>query len=110
MAALMSTVMASSDKLAEYISSCREHGIAVDPPDINRSGKGFTFVGDKMYFGLLAIKNAGSGLADRLILERQKNGDFKSLQDFCERVEGRELNKKALENIVHFRSRFRIAS
>lgn len=100
MAALMSTVMASSDKLAEYISSCREHGIAVDPPDINRSGKGFTFVGDKMYFGLLAIKNAGSGLADRLILERQKNGDFKSLQDFCERVEGRELNKKALENMI----------
>ena len=100
MAALMSTVMASSDKLAEYISSCREHGIAVEPPDINRSGKGFTFVGDKMYFGLLAIKNAGSGLADRLILERQKNGDFKSLQDFCERVEGRELNKKALENMI----------
>ncbi|MCR5110122.1 MAG: DNA polymerase III subunit alpha [Ruminococcus sp.] len=100
MAALMSTVMASSDKLAEYISSCREHGIAVDPPDINRSGKGFTFVENKMYFGLLAIKNAGSGLADRLILERQKNGDFKSLQDFCERVEGRELNKKALENMI----------
>ena len=100
MAALMSSVMSSSDKLAEYISSCRENGIAVNPPDINKSGKGFTFTDGKMYFGLLAIKNTGSGLADKLIRERRENGDFKGLQDFCERVGGRELNKKALENMI----------
>ena len=100
MAALMSSVMSSSDKLSEYISSCRENGIEVNPPDINRSGKGFTFADGKMFFGLLAIKNAGSGLAEKLIRDRNKNGDFRSLQNFCERVEGRELNKKAPENMI----------
>ena len=100
MAALMSSVMGVSTKLAEYINSCRESGIEILRPDINKSNKGFTFVDGKMYFGLLAIKNAGSGLADKIIFERQKNGDFTSLQDFCERVEGRELNKKALENLI----------
>ena len=100
MAALMSSVMSSSDKLSEYISSCRENGIEVNPPDINRSGKGFTFADGKMYFGLLAIKNTGSGLAEKLIRDRNENGNFKGLQNFCERVEGRELNKKALENMI----------
>lgn len=100
MAALMSSVMGVSGKLAEYINSCRDYGIEILRPDINKSNKGFTFVDGKMYFGLLAIKNAGSGLADKIIAERIENGDFKSLQDFCERVEGRELNKKALENLI----------
>ena len=100
MAALMSSVMGNSAKLAEYINSCREGGIEILRPDINKSNKGFTFVDGKMYFGLLAIKNAGSGLADKIISERQENGSFTGLQDFCERVEGRELNKKALENLI----------
>ncbi|MBQ1519262.1 MAG: DNA polymerase III subunit alpha [Ruminococcus sp.] len=100
MAALMSSVMGSSDKLAEYINSCRDNGIKVCCPDVNKSFKGFTFKDGVMYFGLLAIKNAGSGLADKLILDRQQHGDFKGLQDFCERIEGRELNKKALENMI----------
>ncbi len=100
MAALMSSVMSATGKLAEYISVCRSAGIEVLRPDINRSMKGFTFTEGKMYFGLLAIKNAGSGLADRIIAERTENGPFRSLQDFCERLEGRELNKKALENLI----------
>jgi len=69
-------------------------------PDINKSVKNFTYTGGKIYFGLLAIKNAGSGLADRIITERQMHGPFTGLQDFCERLEGRELNKKALENLI----------
>ncbi len=100
MAALMSSVMGSSDKLAEYISSCRDNGIMVMPPDINRSGKGFTCTENRMYFGLLAIKNTGVGLAERIIDERTGKGSFKGLQDFCERIDGRELNKKALENMI----------
>lgn len=100
MAALMSSVMGQSDKLAEYINSCKENGIEILSPDINKSDKGFTFVDGKMYFGLLAIKNAGSGLADKIIKERREHGNFTGLQDFCERVEGRELNKKALENLI----------
>ncbi|MCR5600186.1 MAG: DNA polymerase III subunit alpha [Ruminococcus sp.] len=100
MAALMSSVMGVSSKLAEYINACRDSGIEILRPDINKSNKGFTYVDGKMYFGILAIKNAGSGLADRIIFERNKNGEFTGLQDFCERVEGRELNKKALENLI----------
>lgn len=100
MAALMSSVMSSTGKLAEYINACRVGGIEVMRPDINKSMKGFTYSGNKMYFGLLAIKNAGSGLADRIIADRLMYGNFKSLQDFCERLEGRDLNKKALENLI----------
>lgn len=100
MAALMSSVMGVTGKLAEYIASCREAGTQVLNPDINRSMKNFTYSDGKMYFGLLAIKNVGSGLADRIIAERQHNGNFAGLQDFCERIEGRELNKKALENMI----------
>ncbi|MBR5683728.1 MAG: DNA polymerase III subunit alpha [Ruminococcus sp.] len=100
MAALMSSVMGMSSKLSEYIDSCRDYGIEILRPDINKSNKGFTFVDGKMYFGLLAIKNAGSGLADKIINEREENGAFFSLQNFCERIGGRELNKKALENLI----------
>ena len=100
MAALMSSVMSISTKLAEYIASCRENGIDILNPDINKSKRNFTYTDGKMYFGLLAIKNVGSGLADKIIAEREKNGNYYSLQDFCERVEGRELNKKALENLI----------
>ncbi len=100
MAALMSSVMGSSGKLAEYISSCRENGIEIKPPDINRSVTEFTCKDNRMYFGLLAIKNIGYGLAERIISERNKNGEYRSLQDFCERTDGRELNKKALENMI----------
>ncbi len=100
MAALMSSVMSGAGKLAEYISSCCSSGINILPPDINRSIKGFRFENGKMYFGLLAIKNIGIGLAEKIIAERKLNGNFRGLQDFCERVGGRELNKKALENLI----------
>lgn len=100
MAALMSSVMGGGDRLNLYISDCRNSGIEVTAPDINRSMKGFTFDGEKMYFGLLAVKNAGWGLADKIISERNEHGRFVSLQDFCERICGRELNKKALENLI----------
>ena len=100
MAALMSSVMGMTGKLAEYVSSCRSSGIEVCRPDVNRSMRGFSYTEGKMYFGLLAIKNVGTGLADAIIAERSKNGAYTGLQDFCERVSGRELNKKALENLI----------
>lgn len=100
MAALMSSVMGVAGKLAEYIASCRNSGIDIQPPDINKSLKGFHFSEGKMYFGLLAIKNIGAGLAEKIIVERERNGRYVSMQDFCERAGGRELNKKALENLI----------
>ena len=100
MAALMSSVMGMTGKLSEYINACRSAGIEIHRPDVNKSMKGFTYTDGKMYFGLVAIKNAGSGLADRIIAERNANGDFTGLQDLCERLSGRDLNKKSLENLI----------
>lgn len=100
MSALMSSVMNGGERLADYINDCRNYGLEVSAPDINKSMKGFTYNGERIYFGLLAVKNAGGGLADRIICEREKNGSFTGLQDFCERVSGRELSKKALENLI----------
>lgn len=100
MAALMSSVMGNTEKLTEYINVCRESGIEVVRPDVNISMKDFSYADGKMYFGLLAVKNAGSALADKIISDRNVNGRFSGLQDFCERMTGRELNKKALENLI----------
>ena len=100
MAALMSSVMSNTAKLTEYISMCRMNRIEVLKPDVNKSMKGFSGTDSRLYFGLLAVKNVGSGLVDRIVEERTGNGEFTSFQNFCERLEGRELNKKALENMI----------
>lgn len=100
MASLMSSVMTGGDRLAEYINDSRTTGLGVLPPDINRSMKCFVYERNMLYFGLLAVKNVGWGLADKIIAERNENGRFTGLQDFCERMSGRELNKKALENLI----------
>ncbi|MCR5730286.1 MAG: DNA polymerase III subunit alpha [Ruminococcus sp.] len=100
MACLMSSVMSVTSKLTEYINICRSAGIEIVRPDINKSMSNFTYTGGKMYFGLLAIKNIGSGLAEKIIKERNIHGKFNGLQDFCERMNVRELNKKALENLI----------
>lgn len=99
MAALMSSVMAYGNKLAEYIIDCRNSGIEVLAPDINISNTGFTYTDKKMYFGLMGIKNMSSVLAERTIIER-KNGRFTSLQNYCERMDGKDLNKKSVENLI----------
>ena len=100
MAALMSSVVSNTAKVTDYISDCIDHGIQVLCPDINRSEKGFTFIDGKMYFGLMAVKNAGGQLAESIIAERRQGGRYTGLQDFCERISGRVLNKKALENLI----------
>lgn len=100
MACLMSSVMSVTSKLTEYINICRSAGIEIVRPDINKSMSNFAYTGGKMYFGLLAIKNIGSGLAEKIIKERNVHGKFTGLQDFCERMNVRELNKKALENLI----------
>ena len=99
MSALMSSVMNMTDKLAEYRSECERYGIKVLPPHVNRSMQNFVCADGSIYFGLSAIKNIGSTLAEKIISER-KNGEYKSLQNFCERIHGRELNRKALENMI----------
>lgn len=100
MAAQLSSVISVTSKLGEYIDHCRKNGIKIVPPSVNKSMIGFAYSDGKMYFGLSAIKNTGAGLALRIIDEREKSGDYKSFQDFCERISGRDLNRKSVECMI----------
>ena len=101
MAALLTSVLDNSDKVAEYIAECRECGIALLPPDVNRSYDGFTVEEGGIRFGLVAIKNIGRGFIQALVRERDKSGPFASFQDFCERMfDCGDMNKRALENLI----------
>ncbi|MDE6781022.1 MAG: DNA polymerase III subunit alpha, partial [Ruminococcus sp.] len=100
MSALMSSVAGITNKLADYVSMCRANGIEVVRPDINRSIRKFSYSDGRMYFGLMAVKNVGEGLAKRIVSERTQRGDFRSMQDFIERMDKRDLVKKALESLI----------
>lgn len=100
MAALMSSVSGNTAKLTEYIADCREHGTEILPPDINHSGRGFLYENGRIYFGLNAVKNVGDGLTARIVSVRSSGGRFTSLQDVCERMTGRDMTRKAMENLI----------
>lgn len=100
MAALLSSVLDSSTQVAEYISECRSMGIALLPPDLNRSDADFTVEGENIRFGLVAIKNIGRGFINEVVANRSEDGEFKSLEDFCRRMSGRDLNRRAVENLI----------
>ena len=99
MAALMTSLLDSTDKVSGYIAACKEMGIPVLPPDINRSEDHFTVEGDAIRFGLGAVKNVGHGLI-RGVVAKRRDGDFKSLEDFLQRMGEGELNKRAVENFI----------
>ena len=101
MAALLTSVLDNSDKVAEYIAECRECSISLLPPDVNRSYDGFTVEEGGIRFGLVAIKNIGRGFIQALVRERDKGGLFTSFQDFCERMfDCGDMNKRAVENLI----------
>ena len=100
MAALLTSVLDSSDKISEYIQAAREMGIAVLPPDVNESHDGFSVSGRDIRFGLAAVKGVGRSFMKQLVEERETNGLFSSFQDFCERMYDRELNRRALESMI----------
>jgi len=99
MAALLTSVLDNSDKIAGYITECRDCGIRLLPPDINRSFDDFTVEDGGIRFGLAAVKNIGRGFIQRVVQERER-GYFRSLHDFCERMIGSDMNKRALENLI----------
>lgn len=99
MAALLTSVIDNTDKVAYYINECRRMNIEVLPPDINESYESFTVVSDKIRFGLTAVKNVGQSVAKSIINARKDKGKFTSFTDFIEKVCG-ELNKKALESLI----------
>jgi DNA polymerase-3 subunit alpha len=100
MAALLSSVLDSTGKVAEYIGECKELGIKLLPPDVNESEADFTVSGENIRFGLVAIKNIGRGFIAALEAERRAGGAFSSYEDFCRRLHGRELNRRAAESLI----------
>ncbi len=99
MAAVISSVMDTKDKVPRFIGRCAEMGIAVLPPDINQSDHGFVVTDEGIRFGLDAVKNVGHAAVEAIIAAREER-EFESLWDVCERVDARAVNKKALECLV----------
>src|SRR5918912_1754065 len=100
MAALISSVMSTKDKVPFFVSRCEDMGIDVLPPDVNESGHDFVVTEGRIRFGLDAVKNVGAAAVDAMIEARSEGGPFTSLWDFCERVDCRAVNKKAIESLV----------
>lgn len=99
MAALLTSVMETKDRVPFYIEECKQMKIKILPPDVNESGENFLVSGNRIRFGLAAIKQAGYQ-AIEAILEERKKGIFTSLQDFCERVDLSQINKRVIENLI----------
>lgn len=99
MAALLTSVLDNTDKVIEYSSECARLGIKLLPPDVNISYGGFTADGPNIRFGLDAVKNVGRNLVARVVEER-KGQPFHDLYDFCKRMRGNEINRRAVENLI----------
>jgi DNA polymerase-3 subunit alpha len=104
MAGLLSNEIDNTDKISVFVGECKRMGITILPPDVNRSGLKFTPEktddGMAIRYGLAAIKNVGQGAMEAAIREREESGEFKSLEDFCRRLDSRVANRKMLESLV----------
>ncbi len=100
MAALISSVMSTKDKVPFFVSRCEEMGIEVLPPDVNMSGHDFVVVEGEIRFGLDAVKNVGHIAVEKIVDARESGGAFTSIWDFCARVDCRTVNKKAIESLI----------
>lgn len=100
MAALMTSVLDNPGKVSEYILVCRQMGIEILPPDINKSCGSFSVEDGKIRFALSAVKGIGRPVMEVIEKERAERGPFQSLQDFCERMSGRQVTKRNLESFI----------
>ncbi len=100
MAALMTSVIDNSEKVAEYIMVCKSMGIAILPPDINQGESGFSVNGRSIRYALTAIKSVGRPVIDAVVEERRERGPYVNLKDFITRVAQKDVNKKAMENFI----------
>ena len=106
MAAMMTGEAGDSGKVTRYRAECKKLADFLDveinllPPDVNTSNREFTVDGNDVCFGLVAVKGVGDGAIDAIVEARKKGGSFTSLQDFCERVDIKQLNKRAVESLV----------
>ncbi len=100
MAALMTSCIDNPSKVSEYIYTCRQMGIKILPPDINKGIGTFSVDGGNIRFGLAAIKSIGRPMIELLTEERKERGDFRNLKDFIDRMSGKEINKRTIENFI----------
>lgn len=100
MAALLTSVLDYTGKIIAYISECQRLGIKVLPPDINESYMGFTVQNGDIRYGLLALKNVGRNLINTVVRVRKEGGEYTSLYDFCKRLSGAEINRRAVESFI----------
>ena len=100
MAALMTSEMGDTDKVIKNLAECRDKEIEVLAPDINESRSHFTPVGDKIRFGLAAVKNVGEKAVEVILQSREKDGPFDSLFDFCRRVDLTAVNRRVIESLI----------
>jgi DNA polymerase III subunit alpha len=100
MAALLTSEMGDTDKIVKYIEECRAMGIQVVPPDVNVSAVQFSVAGDTVRFGLAAIKNVGEAAMQSILKSRSAEGTFKTLEDFCSRVDLRLVNRRVVESLI----------
>lgn len=100
MAALLNSFLGSSDKVCQYVHECKIMNIEVLPPEINESDVKFSVVNGKIRFGLAAVKNVGEGAVREIIKERTREGMFSGFRDFCERMDGKDINKRCIESLI----------
>lgn len=101
MAALLTSEKDNTDKIVEYVAECQRMGIEVLPADINESRDIFTVIdGNKIRFGLIAVKNVGQGAIESILKVRDQRGKFSSLEDFCEHLDLRLVNRKVTESLI----------
>ena len=100
MAALMTSVIDNTDKVSEYIVTCRKMGIEILPPDINEGESNFSVTGNAIRYGLSAIKGLGKPVIAAIVEERHRNGLYKSLKDVVMRLSNKEINKRTMESFI----------
>ncbi len=100
MAAILTSEMNATEEVVKYIAECRDQGITILPPDINKSDMSFTVVEGAIRFGLAAVKNVGEGAIESILEVRKEEGPFKSLFDFSERVDHRRVNRRVVESLI----------
>ena len=99
-AAILTSEVNDTDKMVKYIGECREDGMEILPPDINKSEKSFTVVDGKIRFGLSGVKNVGDAALDTIIAVREELGEFTSFPQFLSAIDGRKANKKVIESLI----------
>lgn len=99
-AAMMTSVKGNTIKVCEYIEACKSLKIDILPPDINSGERDFSVRDGKIVFALSAIKNLGDAVIDNIVYERKRNGNYKSIRDFLNRLDGKDTNKRAVESLI----------